>query len=106
MLLVVVLLVVVLLVVVLLVCVVVSVDIVCVCIFNIILRTLILLLCVVSLDTIAIFFTNPTGAPSGVSDGHKYPQLVPCNLRGLTILPLLPVLSLGEFTRRKCDIKL
>ena len=70
------------------------------------LRTLILLLFVVIFETNAKFLTKPTGCPSGVSAGHKYPQLVPCNLRGLTILPLLPVLSLGDVTRRKCDIKL
>ena len=69
-------------------------------------RTIILLLFAVIFEINVKFLTSPTGCPSGVSQGHKYPQLVPCNLRGLTIFPLLPVLSLGEFTRRKCDTKL
>ena len=49
------------------------------------------------------FFTTPTDAPSGVSDGQIYPQDELCNLRGGISFPLE---SIGVDTRLKCDMVL
>jgi hypothetical protein len=49
----------------------------------------------------ARFFTSPTLAPSGVSDGQMMPYWVGWSLRGWTSLP---VFSIGVLMRRRCDM--
>ena len=48
----------------------------------------------------AIFLTNPTELPSGVSAGHIIPICELSNLRGCTSLPFF---SIAVLIRLKCD---